>query len=115
MGIGTDIIEISRIEKSIKSEAFLKRVFSERERELIEKKGAKSAAANFAAKEAFSKALGTGVRGFSLCEVEVLREDNGKPYIVVSGRAKDMAAGRKIEVSLSHTEELALAFVVIEG
>ena len=115
MGIGTDIIEISRIEKSIKSEAFLKRVFSERERELIEKKGAPGAAANFAAKEAFSKALGTGVRGFSLCEVEVLREDNGKPYIALSGRAEKLMGKRKIEVSLSHTDSLALAFVVIEG
>lgn len=115
MGIGTDIVEISRIEKSLKNESFLNKVYSERERALIEKKGVKSAAANFAAKEAFSKALGTGIRGFSLSEVEVLREENGKPYIVLSGRAKTQAAGRKIEVSLSHTESLALAFVVIEG
>lgn len=114
MRVGTDIVKISRIEKSIKSEAFLNRVFSERERELISKKGASTAAANFAAKEAFGKALGSGVRGFSLSEVEILREESGAPYILLSGDAERLAEGLTFSVSLSHEKEYAIAFLIAE-
>ena len=71
-------------------------------------------AANFAAKEAFAKALGTGVRGFALGEVAVLRDSLGAPYFALSGRAKELAVGRGLafSVSLTHTDELAAAFVV---
>ena len=71
-------------------------------------------AANFAAKEAFAKALGTGVRGFALGEVAVLRDSLGAPYFALSGRAKELAEGRgpAFSVSLTHTDELAAAFVV---
>lgn len=71
-------------------------------------------AANFAAKEAFSKALGTGIRGFSLTEVSVLRNELGAPYFVFSGEAEKIVRERGLQfsVSLTHTDELAAAFVV---
>ena len=71
-------------------------------------------AASYAAKEAFSKALGTGVRGFSLTEVSVLRDSLGAPYFAFSGRAARLVAeqGLRFYVSLTHTDELAAAFVV---
>lgn len=115
MGIGTDIIEVARIEKSIASERFLKEVYTEKEIELIKEKGAETAAVNFAAKEAFSKALGTGVRGFRLSEVEILRDSLGKPYINLYGAAARIAGNTEIEVSLSHTKEYAVSFVIIKG
>ena len=90
-GIGTDIITISRIEKSLEKPSFLTKVYGEREIALFagEKLKVNSLAANFAAKEAFGKALGTGVRGFELYEVEILRDELGKPYFHLSGRAKE--------------------------
>ncbi len=115
-GIGCDIIEIERISKA--DERFLEKHFTEAERELFQKKKQpQTIAANFAAKEAFSKALGTGVRGFSLIDVEVLRDDMGKPYINLYGNAKELcrkAGVREIFVSLSHSKELAMAYVVLE-
>ena len=112
-GIGTDIVEIARIRKACMKQAFLREYFSERENELFAAKRdyAPSAAANFAAKEAFVKALGTGFSGgIALKDIEVLRDQVGKPYIVF-GR-EDW--NQKIHVSLSHTEAYATAFVVIE-
>lgn len=115
-GVGTDIVEISRIEKSIKSPRFLKKVFSEKEIELLKSKNfnPQTAAANFCAKEAFSKALGTGVRGFALNEVSVLRDELGKPYIELSGKALQLGKNLNFFVSLSHTKEYAAAFAVAE-
>ena len=115
-GIGCDIIEIERIASC--DERFLKKHFTEAEIELFKrKKLPQTVAANFAAKEAFSKALGTGVRGFSLIDVEVLRDDMGKPYINLSGGAKELfesAGANKIFVTLSHSKELAMAYVILE-
>ena len=118
-GIGTDIVTISRIEKSLERESFLHRVYGEKEIELFAS-GAKvktaSLAANFAAKEAFGKALGTGVRGFEFYEVQVLRDLLGKPYFELSGSAKEIADRENVEclVSLSHENDRAIAFVVME-
>lgn len=115
-GIGCDIIEIERIANADKR--FLEKHFTKKEQELFEKKKLpQTIAANFAAKEAFSKALGTGVRGFSLIDVEVLRNDAGKPYINLYGSAKELcknAGVAGIFVSLSHSKELAMAYVVLE-
>ena len=113
---GIDLIKIERIEKSIRSPRFLARVFSAEEIALFRRRGMRpeTMAANFAAKEAFAKALGTGVRGFALGEVAVLRDSLGAPYFALSGRAKELAEGRGLafSVSLTHTDELAAAFVV---
>lgn len=116
-GVGCDLVTISRISKC--KDNFKKRYFSENEQRLFAQKGedAKTIAANFAAKEAFAKALGTGIRGFSLCEVEVLRDGLGKPYINLLGKAKEIIGDGKtknIFVSLSHEGDLALAYVIIE-
>lgn len=118
-GIGVDIVSIDRIAKSLERDSFLKKVYGEGEIALFateNKIKTNSLAANFAAKEAFSKALGTGVRGFELAEVEILRDDMGKPYFQLSGRAKEIAEEKNLvfSVSLSHEKDKAIAFVVAE-
>lgn len=77
---GTDIVKISRLEKALETPGFYEKVFGKRERAEFEKRGARleSLAAAFAAKEAFGKALGTGIRGFSLCEAEVLHKETAR-------------------------------------
>ena len=118
MRIGTDICEISRIRKSAQKESFLRHVFSEEELSFlrIKRDPAPSMAANWAAKEAFAKALGTGVRGFELRDVSVLRDELGAPYFKLSGKAAEIAdsLGLTPIVSLSHSDEYAVAFVVCE-
>ncbi len=120
VGIGVDIIEIERVKNAVKRPGFLTKYFSAGEREFLlgKKNYARSAAMNFAAKEAFAKAMGTGVRGFSLCEVEILRDDAGKPYINLYGQAKQIAdsiGAERLSVSLSDAKEMAIAFVIAEG
>lgn len=110
---GIDLVEISRIEKSIQSEGFKHKVFGEDELKYLEGKKAQSYAAAFAAKEAFGKAMGTGIVGFSLSEVQVLHESTGKPYFKLSGRAKALceSKGYSLALSLTHTEKYAAAMV----
>lgn len=114
MKVGIDSIEIARIEKSLEIKGFLERVYSEDEIELLKsrKMRPETAAANFAAKEAFSKAMGTGIVGFSLNEVSVLRDDAGAPYIELSGRAKELAKGLSFTISITHTETTATAIII---
>lgn len=116
---GIDMTTVSRIEKSCEKESFRNFVFSQKELELFyhrEKPKFASLAANFAAKEAFSKALGTGVRGFNLSEVEVLRNDMGAPFFNFYGKAAEimLAGGYNASVSLSHEQDLAIAIVLLE-
>lgn len=99
--VGTDIVKISRIEKSIKSDSFLQRVFTEQEREYC--KRTESYAGIFAAKEAYFKAVGTGITQ-SLTGVEILHDDKGKPYI---NGVSDC------DVSISHDGEYAIATVIV--
>ena len=118
-GIGVDIVSIGRIAKSLEKESFLTKVYGEREIALFASESrikTNSLAANFAAKEAFSKALGTGVRGFELTDVEILRDSLGAPYFEFSGKAKEIVEDKKLDckVSLSHEKDKAVAFVVIE-
>ena len=110
---GIDAVEIGRIEHSLESESFKKRVYGSQELKELEHKRAESYAGAFCAKEAFSKALGTGVRGFSLCEVQVLHDEYGAPYLSLSGNAEKIAREKGLEFSLSitHTDTLAIAFV----
>ena len=116
-GIGCDLCDIERIKKA--NERFFMRCFTSAENELFARKPDRfeTAAANFAAKEAFSKALGTGVRGFALNEVEVLRDETGKPFIKLYGNAEKLCRSRGINgifVSLSHTSGIAAGYVVLE-
>lgn len=112
---GIDLVEIERVRQSCENPNFVKRVFGEQERAQFaaQKHPAEHMAGAFAAKEAFSKALGTGLRGFSLCEVEVLHDTLGAPYFLLSGNAKALADEQKLEFALSitHTDTLAAAFV----
>ena len=118
MRIGLDMVEISRMSDCLENAHFIERVFGEQERgELMLRRFApQSAAAAFAAKEAFSKALGTGIRGFSLTEVQLLHDELGAPYLSLSGRAERLARekGMTFAVSLTHTKDLAAAVVVAQ-
>ena len=115
-GIGTDIVEISRIEKSLNNPRFIERNFTYKESEYFNSKKMmqQSVASCFAAKEAFLKALGTGFTDVSIKDIEVLHNDMGKPYIVVYNKLKDVVGDSGIHLSLSHSEEYATAVVVIE-
>ncbi len=121
VGLGTDITEVARIAKNVESLAFRERVFSKSEISYCESKTnkAESYAARFAAKEAFFKALGTGWRGaMGFNEVEIINDELGKPSVNLLGEAKKIGEERKINtihVSLTHTKEIAMATVILEG
>lgn len=117
LGVGTDMVEIGRMEKACRRDAFLKRTFTPEECRQAEGSPSKLAG-NFAVKEAVSKVFGTGFRGFMPGDIEVLRDMLGKPYIVLYGGAKAQAERmgiRRIWVSITNTKETALAFAVGEG
>jgi holo-[acyl-carrier protein] synthase len=123
IGIGTDLIEIARIEQSVAryGDRFLERVFTPAEIAYCRRKknAAESFAARFAAKEAGAKALGTGIsHGISWLELEVLREPTGKPTLVLTGRAAARAHSlsvTRISLSLTHSRTISLAVVVMES
>ena len=122
LGVGTDLIEIDRIEQSIRrfGDAFLQRIFTPGEIAYCERKknAAESFAARFAAKEAGAKALGTGIsRGVGWREFEVRREPGCRPELFLSGRAEEIARGlgvTRMALSLSHSRSMSIAVVVAE-
>ncbi len=120
VGIGLDLIETARMEKSIKSDAFLRKIFTRQEVAYCSGKPhpAQSFAARFAAKEAFLKALGTGWRnGIGFSEIEILPDELGKPVVKLTGKAQDVTASRgviQIFVSLTHLKEIAGAQIILE-
>ncbi len=116
IAVGVDIIEIARIERVLHDfgDRFLRRVYTERERERYAGR-VSELAARFAAKEATSKALGTGIRGIRWREMEVLPNRRGKPVLVLHGRAAARAEHlglNHFSVSLTHSRTDAMAFVV---
>ena len=116
-GIGVDLIEIERIGKACEKEGFLKRCFTEDEIRLIDRNWSR-AAGNFAVKEAVAKMFGTGFRGFFLKDIEVLRDQAGKPYVKLYGKAAGLAKEQGlsvIHVSITNTKNYANAFVVGEN
>ena len=121
-GLGIDLCEISRIEKAIaQNERFLERWYTPEERAYIlqrGKAGAQSAAARFAAKEAFLKAVGTGIsRGIALTEIAVDHDELGAPQYVLTGAAKQKMqelGAERAWLSLSHEGGMAAAVCVIE-
>lgn len=123
LGHGVDIVEIARIEKMIAdhSDRFLERCFTAGEREYAKesKRYAEHIAARFAAKEAAMKALGTGLdAGITWHDVEVTRTARGEPGLVIRNKAAEVASVmgvRKWWVSLSHTDQVAMASVIAEG
>lgn len=110
VGIGTDIIEIRRIEKALEREGFKEKVFTKLELEELKNKRIESYAGKFSAKEAVSKALGTGVRGFSLLDIEILNNKLGKPEAYFK---KEMENSIRIEISISHCKEYATATAIV--
>jgi len=122
VSIGIDIIEVYRIRETISRTArFAERVFTNRERDYCEAKGAAAAqsyAARFAAKEAFLKALKTGWRGkITWHDIEICSDENGVPSLEIKGEAKNIfenLGANKIHLSLSHTTEHAVAQVILE-
>ena len=121
LGIGIDIVEVDRIGAAIARTAFQERVYTPAEREYCDSRGAQrpaSYAARFAAKEAVMKALGTGLRGGTWQDIEILLNELGRPEVRLRGyfaaRAAELAVS-KVHVSLSHTRDYAAAQAVAEG
>ncbi len=119
-GLGTDMVEISRIQKAIeKNPRFLQKVYTEKEIAYCQRKRNpwQSFAARFAAKEAVSKAMGTGLGKIGLTDIEVENQSSGQPKIVLYGAAKDFAREKglgRVHISLSHSEAYAIATAIIE-
>ena len=119
VGIGNDIIEIERVEKAISKEGFIAKVYTQRDIENIVKRGNRTEtyAGIFSAKEAISKAIGTGVREFALTDLEILNDNLGKPYVIVSDKLNKIIQRKKenyqIEIAISHSKKYATAMAII--
>jgi holo-[acyl-carrier protein] synthase len=123
IGIGVDIIECARIQRSIErfGDRFLRRVFTDGEiaYSMAMKFPERHLAARFAGKEAVSKAFGTGIgKAVGWRNIDIQKKENGEPFLVFSGPAKAFAAERGVNsalITLSHTEHHAIACVVLES
>ena len=123
IGIGVDLVECARIQHSLDrfGDRFLKRVFTEGEIEysMSMKFPARHLAARFAAKEAVSKAFGTGIgKSMGWRDIDVHKKPSGEPFLVLAGNARKMANEREIRralITLSHSENYAVAMIVLEG
>ncbi len=115
LDIGTDIIEVERIKSALNKRGdFLKKIFTEREIGMFEQKGnnAQTIAGNFAAKEAISKSLGLGIRGYNFKDIEILRNNLGKPVVKTYNNFEKICIQYnvlEIKVSISHSENYAVA------
>lgn len=120
IGIGTDIIEIKRIECALeRNSSFINKLFTENEIDYLKsrKMRPESVAGRFAAKEAVSTALGTGIRGFEFKDIEIDKNTLGKPIVSLRGEAKKLGeklGNYKIHLSISHSKENAIAYAVLE-
>lgn len=111
IGIGTDIVEISRIARAITSEAFLRKCYTADEVKRC--RGlARSFAGYFAAKESVAKALGTGFRGFLPRDVEIVQDEAGRPFVRF-GREGVAPPDARVYISISHGRDFAVAVAVI--
>lgn len=123
VGCGIDLVEIDRIEKIIKrwGDNFTFRIFTPLERKYCEKKKNNkylSYAGRFAAKEALLKALGLGLRGANWKEIEVNNNELGQPIIKIGGKLNEIALKEGVSkyfLTISHTEDYALAEVILES
>lgn len=121
LGIGTDIIEIERIKKAGESNpGFLDRVLSKREKDYCFNIASRyqSVAGRFAGKEAVVKALGTGFAACSFSDIEIVNNTKGKPEVILANNALKLfeeMGGQELQISISHSKETAVAFVVIQG
>ena len=120
-GVGTDIIEIERIVKAVThNPRFILKNFTLKEQSYFKKRknSYQTIAGNFAAKEAISKALGTGFSGFGLIDIEVTRDKQGAPIAFLYGKAEQVAKEKNITniwVSISHCTAYATAYAIAES
>ncbi|HZR04497.1 MAG TPA: holo-ACP synthase [Candidatus Udaeobacter sp.] len=123
IGIGVDLVECARIQRSIDrfGDRFLHRVFTDGEIEYSRsmKFPARHLAARFAAKEAVSKAFGTGIgKAMGWRDIDIQKKPSGEPFLVLSGSAQELAKKRGVTsalITLSHTEHHAMASIVLES
>ena len=123
LGIGVDLVECARIEHSLErfGDRFLQRVFTDGEIAYSKsmKFPARHLAARFAAKEAVSKAFGTGIgKAMGWRDIDVRKKESGEPYLVLSGHAEELAKQRGVSstlITLSHTDNHAMACVVLQS
>jgi holo-[acyl-carrier protein] synthase len=121
LGVGIDVVHVERIRRWRRVEGLYERFFHPEELASALPRGETgilSLAARFAAKEAFGKAIGSGLRHFALRDIAVLNDSHGKPFMMLTGGAeaafKDFG-GSRLVCSLSHEKDNALAVVLIEG
>jgi holo-[acyl-carrier protein] synthase len=120
-GIGVDVVHVRRMERWHKIPGLLDRYFHPEELRAALAKGSGadlSLAARFAAKEAFGKALGTGLAGIVLKDIMVINQHNGKPEIRVQGTARsalEKSGAAHVHVSLTHERDSAVAMVILES
>jgi len=115
VGVGLDLLDISRMEDKIGSSIFMDKVFTKAEQAYISGRGkftAASAAGIFCAKEAFVKAVGEGL-SIPLREIEVCRDERGKPFLTLHGSTGDRFSELEINLSITHTDTTAAAVVVL--
>ena len=125
LGNGVDIIDNRRIEKAIKNKNFINKIFTNKEKEFSKKKKVKKInyfAKRFAAKEAFLKAIGTGIsNGFSFKDITVLNDKEGKPLIELAKKIdlfikkKFKVKNYKIYLSISDEMKYSIAYVILQG
>ena len=121
LGIGIDIVHISRMERWYENDDLLKRYFHPDELDEARKRGptaAQSLAARFAAKEAYGKAIGTGLHDMKLKDIRISSDPNGKPNLILYGTAENRfreIGGSSAFVSLTHERDNAIAVVILEA
>lgn len=120
IGIGIDLCSVERMREQMDNARFQARIFTQKERAYFASRpavAAASLAAGFAAKEAFLKAVGLGLGGIAMAEIEVLHKESGQPYYVLHGSADQWmhSRGAVAHLSLTHENGTAAAFCVIEG
>lgn len=118
-GLGIDVIEIERMDRTIRQwgDVFLKKIFTDRELAYASSKyrPVPHIAARFAAKEAVAKALTIGWRaGFRWKDVEVTNDETGKPSVTLYGKLKELLRGSNVLVSISHSETIVVAIALID-
>lgn len=117
LGIGTDIVEVSRMARAMEKDVFLRKCFTEDEVTRCFARGEKAAqafAGYFAAKESIAKALGIGFRNFGPRDIEVCQTELGKPYASLKFQP-NVPRGTLIDISISHERHYAMAVAIIYG
>ena len=116
-GVGCDLAEVGRIGRALENPRFLEKVYTAGERAYLEGRPPETAAGLWAAKEAVSKALGTGFTGFAMTDIEICHDGAGRPWVQFHGPAaqvlSDLGGGRVL-VSISHDGGCALALAVLD-